>query len=94
MNSQDPSETDQNLDARGLMCPEPVRLAALRIALLPEGAELCVLADDPAAPIDFEVWCLRQGHAFLACTEVGQGWAIRLRKGPAQPVSHSSPGSS
>ena len=69
------------LDARGLMCPEPVRLAARRIATMAPGEVLRVAADDPAAPIDFEVWCLRRGHEFLSCDARGVGFVMRLRKG-------------
>ena len=69
------------VDARGLMCPEPIRLAEIAMRPLPEGALLRVHATDPAAPIDFEAWCLRRAHEFLACEAAGEGWIIRVRKG-------------
>jgi TusA-related sulfurtransferase len=42
---------------------------------------LRVYATDPAAPIDFEAWCLRRQHQFLACEAQDEGWMIRLKKG-------------
>ena len=64
------------LDARGLMCPEPIALAQRRIAGLRPGQVLRVLTTDPAAPIDFEVWCLRRGHRFIACEATTEGHEI------------------
>ena len=66
------------LDARGLMCPEPIALAQSRIAGLRPGEVLRVLTTDPAAPIDFEVWCLRRGHRFIACVATPEGHEISL----------------
>lgn len=70
-------------DARGQLCPEPLRVAAECLASMNRGDELLVLADDPAAPVDFEVWCRRMGHEFLECAEDQGTWRIRLRKGPS-----------
>lgn len=66
------------LDARGLMCPEPIILAQQRMAALAAGQRLRVLTTDPAAPIDFEVWCLRHGHVLLDCTAVEGGHVLTL----------------
>ena len=75
-------ETDiVELDARGLMCPEPIALAQRRIAGLRPGQLLRVLTTDPAAPIDFEVWCLRRGHVLLECAEVEGGHVLTLVMG-------------
>ena len=79
MNPDQPKQ----LDARGLLCPEPIRLAELAIRKLSAGAILSVQATDPAAPIDFEAWCLRRKHEFLACEAFDDGWTIRVRKGPS-----------
>lgn len=66
------------LDARGLMCPEPIALAQRRSAGLRPGQVLRVLTTDPAAPIDFEVWCLRRGHVLLDCAAVEGGHVLTL----------------
>ncbi len=81
MGDNDRMTTARLIDARGLMCPEPIRLAELAIRELDGGGLLRVLATDPAAPIDFEAWCLRRDHTFLACEAEGEGWEIRVRKG-------------
>ena len=47
MNPDQPKQ----LDARGLLCPEPIRLAELAIRQLSAGAILSVQATDPAAPV-------------------------------------------
>lgn len=68
------------LDARGRMCPEPIRMAAARLAELSADDQLRVLSDDPASPIDFEVWCSRQGHRLLECERMDAHWELLLRK--------------
>ncbi len=75
------SASGSDLDARGLLCPEPLRLAELAMREMGESAVLRVHATDPAAPIDFEAWCLRRAHEFLSCEAVDEGWVIRVRKG-------------
>lgn len=43
---------DDTLDARGLACPIPFLLTRKRLAAMPAGALLLVLADDPRAADD------------------------------------------
>ena len=52
------------LDARGLACPLPLTMAKRRMAALPPGATLVVLATDPEAPIDLAAWAARDGHGY------------------------------
>jgi len=82
--SDGPHSAEVRLDASGRMCPEPITMAALRLQGMQEGEVLRVEATDPAAPIDFEVWCLRRQHTFLDCRQNGERWIIRLRKGGIQ----------
>ncbi|UXI69042.1 sulfurtransferase TusA family protein [Tahibacter amnicola] len=53
------------VDARGLVCPQPLRRlrAALRDAL--PSQVICLVADDPHALIDVQVHCTRVGHVLL-----------------------------
>lgn len=69
---------DQELDARGLLCPLPVLKARKRLAAMAPGAVLRVLADDPAAVIDMPHFCHEAGHDLLAQSET------QLETGPAQ----------
>ena len=57
---------DAELDTCGLSCPLPVLKARKRLQSLPPGGVLHVLADDPAAAIDFPHFCAEQGHDLLS----------------------------
>ena len=50
------------LDARGLLCPLPVLKARKRLIPLSSGEVLRVMADDPAAWVDFPLFCKENGH--------------------------------
>jgi tRNA 2-thiouridine synthesizing protein A len=52
------------IDARGLKCPLPVLKMEKRLATLPPGATLSVLATDPMAKVDIPLYCRQNGHAF------------------------------
>jgi tRNA 2-thiouridine synthesizing protein A len=72
------------IDARGLLCPLPVLKARRALLSLPEGAELRLLADDPAAAIDVPHFCAEAGHGFLGDTALPEGGrAYLIRRGPA-----------
>lgn len=66
-----PTEAQELLDARGLKCPLPVLKAEKRLAELPPGATLVILANDPVARIDIPLFCLQQGHACATASEDG-----------------------
>jgi tRNA 2-thiouridine synthesizing protein A len=68
------------LDVQGLSCPLPVLKANKALRGLPPGAELVVLATDPAAAKDFPAYCAETGHALLAATEAEGVWRFVLRK--------------
>ena len=71
----------ETIDARGLMCPEPVRLAEIRMKSLQSGQVLAIWVTDPAGPLDFEAWCIRRRHQHLSCKDHPDGsWEIRVRK--------------
>ncbi len=75
------------VDARDEVCPVPLTLAEARLPGLLPGDELIVLCTDPAAPIDFEAWCLANGHNYLGVTEKPTWSEIKLRvasQGPMQ----------
>lgn len=57
---------DQELDARGLLCPLPVLKARKRLLAMEPGQVLRVLADDPAAVVDVPHFCAESGHEFLS----------------------------
>lgn len=56
---------DQELDARGLLCPLPVLKARKRLSGMQPGAVLRMLADDPAAMVDVPHFCAESGHELI-----------------------------
>lgn len=52
------------LDCLGQRCPLPVIALARRIADVPVGGLVRVLADDPAAALDIPAWCRMRGQEF------------------------------
>lgn len=69
------------LDARGLRCPLPVLKARKRLKSLSSGAQLKVLADDPAAVIDVPHFCTEQGHVLESQEQGDDALVFVIRKG-------------
>lgn len=61
-----PRRATRRLDCRGLLCPLPVLEAEKALKRLSAPFTLTVLADDPAARIDFEALAWRRGLALEA----------------------------
>jgi tRNA 2-thiouridine synthesizing protein A len=53
-------------DAGPMGCGELVLELRFRLAALPPGAELLLIATDPGAPEDIPSWCRMTGHALIA----------------------------
>jgi tRNA 2-thiouridine synthesizing protein A len=76
---------DDEIDARGLLCPLPVLRARKRLMAMEAGRVLRVLADDPAARIDMPHFCAEQGHDLLRSETAGGGaTAFLIRKAAAR----------
>ena len=65
----------ETIDARGLKCPLPVLKTEKRLATLPAGAVLIVLATDPVAKIDIPLFCRQRGYP---CAETRDGDVLRF----------------
>ncbi len=63
---------DQELDARGLLCPLPVLKARKRLSEMQSGEVLRLVADDPAAVIDVPHFCAESGHVLLTAEGGGE----------------------
>ena len=72
---------EEVLDARGLLCPEPVMLLHGRVRALRAGQALTVLATDPSTQRDIARFCEFLGHALLSSEERDGEFHFRLRKG-------------
>jgi tRNA 2-thiouridine synthesizing protein A len=69
------------IDALGLLCPLPVLRARKVLIGMEPGAELRLLADDPAAIVDIPHFCAEAGHVLLSVQDVPQGQAYVIRRG-------------
>jgi tRNA 2-thiouridine synthesizing protein A len=58
-------EPDEVLDCRGQRCPLPVIALARRMAEVPIGTVIRLLADDPAAPNDIAAWSRMRAQQYL-----------------------------
>ncbi len=71
---------DQELDARGLYCPEPVMLLHNRMRQLAVGESLRVLATDSSTQRDIPNFCKFLGHELLHSTQSGEEFHYLIRK--------------
>lgn len=72
---------DEDIDARGLICPLPVLRAAKVLRAMAPGTVLRVQADDPVAVIDIPHFCQEAGHVLLAQTDDGDHQTYLIRRG-------------
>ena len=75
----------RTLDARDLQCPLPVLKARKALNLMADGEILDVHANDPAAPLDFQVFCHHGGHRLVLMEETDGITLFRIEKGGALP---------
>lgn len=69
------------IDATGLLCPQPLLLLKQAAKTLPDGASVHIVVTDPHAELDFEIWCERFGHR-LSCIEQSQNrWVFSVLVG-------------
>lgn len=71
----------QELDATGLLCPEPVMLLHRAVRALAAGEELVMRATDPSTTRDVPKFCHFLGHELLEQQEESPGhYRYRIRK--------------
>jgi tRNA 2-thiouridine synthesizing protein A len=66
------------LDCRGLLCPRPVIELSRRIADVPVGGVIAVVADDAAASSDIPAWCRMRGQEYVGADTAEDGVARYL----------------
>ena len=74
-------QSDFQLDATGLLCPEPLMLVRNRVREMQSGQVLCVLATDPSSSRDFKNFCRFMGHHLIDEHQVGEVLHYLIRKG-------------
>ena len=72
--------SDENLDALGLLCPLPVLKARKRLISMETNAVLHMVTDDPAAIIDVPHFCNEAGHELLRQEKNGDQLIFMIRK--------------
>ena len=72
--------SDEKLDALGLLCPLPVLKAKKRLISMETNAVLHMITDDPAAIIDVPHFCNEAGHELLKQEKQGNQIIFIIRK--------------
>jgi len=67
------------VDCRGLLCPEPVLRARRALDGLAPGVEVEIVATDPLAELDLQVYCQRSGHRFVGAQTRNGETRVRIR---------------
>ena len=71
---------DKDLDTRGLNCPLPILRTKKALSGLLSGQVLKVVATDPGAVKDFEVFARQTGHALLSHGEANGEFTFFMKK--------------
>lgn len=64
---------EDEVDARGLLCPLPVLRLRKRLMAVAPGARLRLIATDPAAVVDVPHFCAEGGHVMVAMRDLDDG---------------------
>ncbi len=68
------------LDARGLRCPEPLMLVRNRVREMAPGEVLHILATDPSTHRDFQQFCRFVGHELVAAETEAEPLEFWIKK--------------
>ncbi len=74
-------DADQQVDATGLICPEPLMIVRNRVREMASGQVLHVTATDPSTRRDFQNFCRFMGHELVAEEQAGERFEFWIRKG-------------
>jgi TusA-related sulfurtransferase len=77
---------DQEVDALGTFCPEPVIRTQDQMATMSNGEVLLLLADDMGVEVDIPAWCLSTGNEYLGVLKEDVVYRVFVRR-----ASKSSP---
>ncbi len=76
----DEIKANHELDARGLLCPEPVMMLHNKIRDIDEGDVLRILATDPSTQRDIPKFCHFLGHDLLVQQASDNMYTFLVRK--------------
>jgi tRNA 2-thiouridine synthesizing protein A len=72
---------DEELDLRGLKCPLPALMARKKLASLPPGKTVWVLASDPLSAVDIPHMCNQEGHVVIESKSAPGHQRFLIRRG-------------
>ncbi len=72
---------DHILDARGLLCPEPVMMLHNKVRDAQPGDLIDVVATDPSTQRDIPKFCNFLGHELIGQKEEANEFMFRIRRG-------------
>ena len=75
------SETDQELDARGLNCPLPILRAKKTLNGMSAGELLKIIATDPGSVKDFQAFATQTGNELMSSSEENGEFHFLFKKG-------------
>lgn len=75
-----PGEIHKQLDASGLLCPEPVMMLHRAVREVQAGEVIEMIATDPSTTRDVPKFCHFLGHELLGQDESEQGYTYYIRK--------------
>ncbi|MEE8209067.1 MAG: sulfurtransferase TusA family protein [Nitrosomonadaceae bacterium] len=71
---------DKELDVRGLNCPLPILRSKKSLADMASGQVLRIIATDPGAVIDFQVFSDQTGNILLSLLEANKEFTFYIKK--------------
>ena len=72
---------DEELDARGLLCPLPILKTRFKMDSMSSGQVLKVISTDAGSVRDMEAFARQTENELLSSTDEGGEYVFRLRKG-------------
>jgi len=73
-------DCDKELDVSGLICPLPILRTKQSLSTMSSGQLLKVVATDPAAVIDFQVFSDNTGNEILSISQMDDTFTFLLKK--------------
>ncbi|HET7334106.1 MAG TPA: sulfurtransferase TusA family protein [Rhizomicrobium sp.] len=73
---------ETELDLTGLKCPLPAMFARRALERAKAGMTICVVTDDPMAPIDVPHMCAQEGYECVSTTRCEDGSAHMVLRKP------------
>ena len=74
-------DADFEIDAIGLLCPEPLMIVRNKVRTMQSGESLHITATDPSTARDFANFCRFMGHQLAVNEPHGDVLSYVIRKG-------------